>query len=414
VTSKLLKTILWVAVAMIVALPALAADALRIGYVDPLSGGGASVGVLGLRTFEYLAEQLNAEGGVLGMKLEILGYDDKLSAQEALVQVQKAIDGGVRIITEGNGSGIASDIEDFVTTYNVRNPGKEVLYLNYAAVDPVLTNEKCSYWHFRWDANSDIKMQALTNFMKTRPRIKKLYLINQDYSFGQTVRHTARQMLAAKRPDIEIVGDELHPLFKVTDFSRYIAKIKASGADTVITGNWGPDFALLLKAAAESGLRVDWYSYYANGPGGATAIKQADLAGRVFVIAEGVANVRYPPAQEFENAFRAQLRGPLFYPRAVNEIRMLARAIVQAQSVDPAKIAAQLEGMKVTVYDGGNGFMRADDHQFFQPLYIANLGPLGRGQPFDEENTGWGWKPVGKIEAANTIVATSCKMHRPS
>ena len=58
-------------------------------------------------------------------------------------------------------------------------------------------------------------------------------------------------MLAAKRPDIEIVGDELHPLFKVSDFSPYIAKIKASGADTVITGNWGPDFALLLKAAAE-------------------------------------------------------------------------------------------------------------------------------------------------------------------
>ena len=170
--SKLLKTILWVAAAMIVALPALAADALRIGYVDPLSGGGASVGVLGLRTFEYLADQLNAEGGVLGMKLEILGYDDKLSAQEALVQVQKAIDGGVRIITEGNGSGIASDIEDFVTRYNARNPGKEVLYLNYAAVDPVLTNEKCSYWHFRWDANSDIKMQALTNFMKTRPTSK--------------------------------------------------------------------------------------------------------------------------------------------------------------------------------------------------------------------------------------------------
>jgi branched-chain amino acid transport system substrate-binding protein len=414
VTSSVLKTILWGAVATMVAAPALGDDALRIAYVDPLSGGGASVGVLGLRTFEYLADQLNAEGGVLGMKLEIVGYDDKLSTEEALVQVQKAIDGGVRVITEGDGSGIALAIEDFVTTYNAHNPGKEVLYLNYAAVDPVLTNEKCSYWHFRWDADSDIKMQALTNFMKTRPRIKKLYLINQDYSFGQAVRHAARQMLAAKRPDIEIVGDELHPLFKVTDFSPYIAKIKASGADTVITGNWGSDFALLLKAAADSGLRVDWYSYYANSPGGATAIKQADLADRVFVIAEGVANVRYAPAQEFENAFRAQVHEPLFYPRAVNQMRMLARAIAQTQSVDPAKIAARLEGMKVTVFDGGDGFMRADDHQFFQPLYIANLGPLARGQPFDEENTGWGWKPVGKIETANTIVATSCKMQRPS
>ena len=414
VTGLALKTILWAAAAMLVAAPALADDMLRIGYVDPLSGSGASVGALGLRTFEYLADRLNAEGGVLGMKVGIVGYDDKLSAEEAVVQVQRAIDGGVRVITEGSGSGVAAAIEDFVTTHNAHNPGKEVLYLNYAAIDPILTNEKCSYWHFRWDASSDIKMQALTNFMKTRPRIKKVYLINQDYSFGQSVRRAAREMLAAKRPDVEIVGDELHPLLKVSDFSPYIAKIKASGADTVITGNWGQDFSLLLKAAADSGLRLDWYSYYANSPGGATAIKQADLPDRVFVIAEGIANVRYPPAQEFENAFRAQLHVPLFYPRAVNEMRMLARAIAQAQSIDPVKIAAQLEGMKVSVFDGGDGFMRADDHQFFQPLYIADLGPLARGQPFDEENTGWGWKPVGKIETPNTIVPTSCKMNRPS
>jgi branched-chain amino acid transport system substrate-binding protein len=192
VTSLPLKTILWAAAAIVAAVPALANDRLRIGYVDPLSGSGASVGALGLKTFEYLADQLNAEGGVLGMKVEIVGYDDKLSAEEAVVQVQKAIDGGVRLITEGSGSGVAAAIEDFVTTYNAHNRGKEVLYLNYAAIDPVLTNEKCSYWHFRWDASSDIKMQALTDFIKTRPRIKKVYLINQDYSFGQSVRRTSR------------------------------------------------------------------------------------------------------------------------------------------------------------------------------------------------------------------------------
>ena len=74
-----------------------------------------------------------------------------------------------------------------MSKYNDRNPGKEMLYLNYAAVDPVLTNDKCSFWHFRWDANSDIKMAALTNFMKSQPNIKKVYLINQDYSFGHAV-----------------------------------------------------------------------------------------------------------------------------------------------------------------------------------------------------------------------------------
>jgi len=413
-TSHVRTMLFAAAAAVVVAMPAGAEDALKLAYVDPLSGGGASIGEIGLKEFNYLAEATNADGGILGRKLEIVPYDDKLNAQEALVQVQKAIDAGIRFITQGNGSAFAAAIEDFVQKYNDRNPGKEVLYFNYAAVDPILTNEKCSYWHFRWDANSDIKMTALTNYMKTRENIKKIYLINQDYSFGQSVRKEARAMLGTKRPDIQIVGDEVHPLLKVTDFSPYIAKIKASGADSVITGNWGQDFALLLKAAADAGLQVDWYTYYAGGTGGPTAIKQANLPDRVFAIGEGVANEPYAPAQEFEKAFRAKVGVTLFYPRAVNEIRMLAAAAKQTNSLEPLKIAAALEGMKITVYDGGDGFMRADDHQFFQPMYIAKLGPLEKGQPFDEENTGWGWKTTGKIDTQDTIIPTTCKMNRPS
>ena len=253
---------------------AMAQDTLKIGYIDPLSGGGASVGEKGLKTFEFLANELNAKGGVLGKQVEIVPFDNKVNPQESLIQAQKAIDAGIHILTQGNGSSVAGALTDFVTKYDERNPGKEVLYFNYAAVDPVLTNDKCSFWHFRWDANSDIKMEALTNYMKGIPSIKKLYLINQDYSFGESVRSQAKAMLAAKRPDIQIVGDELHPLLKITDFAPYIAKIKASGADSVITGNWGQDFALLMKAAADAGLRVNWYTYYAGSPGGPTAIKQ--------------------------------------------------------------------------------------------------------------------------------------------
>ena len=413
ITTMLWATAATAAVVIGVA-PATAEDTVKLAYVDPLSGGGASIGEVGLKTFNYLADVTNAQGGIAGRKLEVVPYDNKLNAQETLVQVQKAINSGIRFVTQGNGSAFAAAIEDFVTKYNDRNPGKEVLYFNYAAVDPVLTNDKCSYWHFRWDANSDIKMTALTNYMKTRPNIKKVYLINQDYSFGQAVRTEARKMLGAKRPDIEIVGDEVHPLLKVTDFSPYVAKIKASGADSVITGNWGQDFALLLKAAADAGLQVDWYTYYAGGTGGPTAVKQANLPNRVYAIGEGVSNEPYAPAVEFEKAFRAKSGVTLFYPRAVNEIRMFAKAAQEANSLDPVKIAAKLDGMKVTVYNGGDGFMRAEDHQFFQPMYISNLGPIGKDQPFDEENTGWGWKVTGKIDTQDTILPTSCKMNRPS
>ncbi len=330
---------------------AMAQDTLKIGYIDPLSGGGASVGEKGLKTFQFLAEELNAKGGVLGKQVEIVPFDDKTNPQESLIQAQKAIDAGIRILTQGIGSSVASALTDFVTKYNERNPGKEVLYFNYAAVDPVLTNDKCSFWHFRWDANSDIKMEALTNYMKGVPSVKKLYLINQDYSFGESVRSQAKAMLAAKRPDIQIVGDELHPLQKITDFAPYIAKIKASGADSVITGNWGQDFALLLKAAADAGLRVNWYTYYAYLVGGPTAIKQGNLNNQVFAVVEGFANIDHAPSQAFEKAFRAKYGFTLFFPRAVNEMRMLAAAADKAKSLEPVNIALALEGMEFEVFD---------------------------------------------------------------
>jgi len=395
---------------------AMAQDTVRIGWIDPLSGGGASAGERNLKTFQFLANELNAKGGILDKQVEIVPFDDKLNPQEGLIQAQKAIDAGIRILTQGTGSSVASALTDFVTKHNERNPGKEVLYFNYGSPDPVLTNEKCSFWHFAWEPNSNIKMEALTNYMKGIPSIKKLYLINQDYSFGQSVRSQARAMLAAKRPDIQIVGDELHPLLKITDFAPYIAKIKVSGADSVLTGNWGQDFALLLKAAADAGLRVNWYTYYAGGPGGPTAIKQANLNNQLFEISAGAGapNIDYAPSQALEKTFRSKYGFGLTNSSAVNEMRMLAEAADRAKSIEPVKVALALEGMEFEVLRGGKGYMRKDDHQFFQPMYIASFGELTNNEPFDEENTGWGWNIVAKIEAAQTVLPTTCQMTRPT
>ena len=194
---------------------------------------------------------------------------------------------------------------------------------------------------------------------------------------------------------------------------QYIAKIKASGADSVITGNWGQDFALLLKAAADAGLRVNWYTYYATGPGGPTAIKQGNLNNQVFAIAGGFANIDHASSQALEKAFRSKYGFAVWYP-PVNEMRMFAAAADKAKSLEPVKIALALEGMEFEVFNGGTGYMRKDDHQFFQPMYIASFGELTNGEPFDEENTGWGWKEVAKIETAQTVLPTTCKMTRPN
>src|SRR6188768_4161766 len=170
------------AAAGIFATPAFA-QPIKIAYIDPLSGAFANVGEAGAAQFQAVIDDINSKGGVLGgRKLELVKFDNKTSPQESLIQFNAAMDQGIRYITQGNGSSVAGVLIDAVNKWNERNPDKTVLYLNYAAVDPDFTNDKCSFWHFRFDANSDMKMQALTNLIAKKPSIKKVYLFNQDYS----------------------------------------------------------------------------------------------------------------------------------------------------------------------------------------------------------------------------------------
>ncbi|WP_249150330.1 branched-chain amino acid ABC transporter substrate-binding protein [Bradyrhizobium sp. JYMT SZCCT0180] len=390
------------------------ARTIKLAFIDPLSGGMASITEAALNHFRFLIDKANATAALGEHRLQLDTYDNKLSTQDSVIQVQKAIDAGAEIVIQGNGSTVAAAISDFVNKHNERNPGKNVVYLNYAAIDPVLTNEKCSYWHFRFDAHSNMKMEALTNFMKDRPPIKKLYLINQDYSLGQSVRQTARTMLQSKRPDIEIVGDELHPLAKITDFSPYIAKIRASGADTVITANWGNDFALLLKAAADAGLKADWFTYYAGSAGGPTAVMRTGLDGRVFNIGEWHQNVPNAEMERFAAEFKAKYGHDWRYLNIRNVVEMLVRAINETKEPSATTIAERLHAMKHRSALGAEGLMRPADHQYMQDLYVYSFTRVSEATKYDEENTGWGWKTVAMIPVAQTMLPTTCKMERPN
>jgi len=383
----------------------------KLAFIDPLSGGAASAGINAQKHFTYEIDKINAAGGLNGEKLEIIFYDNKVDPQESLIALKKALDEGARYIFQGNGSAVALAISDAVAKYNERNPGKEVLYFNYAAIDPALTNAKCNFWHFRFDADVDMKMSALTSFLATQPQVKKVYLINQDYSFGKAVAAAARKMLAEKRPDIQIVGDELHPLQKVQDFSPYVAKIKASGADTVITGNWSNDMALLFKAGRDAGLKVTWYTYYADALGAPTAIGR-DGNGVVKAVTTYHTNVA-PELDPDVAAFKKRFTGKedeFAYYRLNTAFMMFSAAAAKAKSNDPVKVARALEGMKINT-SVGEVEMRADNHQLLQPLFVATLTD---GVKFDVEKTGLGFKTDLKVNAKDTALPTTCQMQRPS
>ena len=396
------------------------AQNVRVAYIDPLSGAFAQTGEQGLAEFRFAADQINKRGGVLGgRKLEVLGFDSKVSPQEALNQLKRITDQGIRIITQGNGSNVAGALIEAVNRHNERNPGKEILFLNYAAVDPAFTNEKCSFWHFRFDANADMKMESLTTWMAGNKNIKKVYLINQDYSFGHAVKKAAREYLARKRPDIQIVGDDLHPLGKVTDFAPYVAKIKAAGADSVITGNWGQDMSLLVKAGKDAGLNVDWYTYYAGGLGTPTAMGEA-AAGKVKIIAEYHSNVANNKAAKWDADYRKQAPkgNPDFYfLRGKIMWEMFVKAINQAKSAEPKAVAYALEGMR---HEGdlGEVEMRKSDHQLIQPLYVFTLHKgAAKGGPkeakIDMEGSGLAPITEARLEGYTSATPTSCVMKRP-
>ncbi len=156
----------------------LAAETIKIAYIDPLSGAMANVGDAGYKHFQYMANLLNAKGGVLGgKKFEIVPFDGKLSPNDSLIQLKSAIDQGIRFITQGNGSSVAGALIDAINKHNERNPDKQVVYFNYAAITPEFTNEGCSFWHFRFDAHVDMKIAAITDYIKSQKNIKKVYLI---------------------------------------------------------------------------------------------------------------------------------------------------------------------------------------------------------------------------------------------
>jgi branched-chain amino acid transport system substrate-binding protein len=388
---------------------ACAQEVVKIAHIDPLSGPFALIGESYSRQLDAAAAAINAKGGV---QFQFVHMDNKSSPQESVLLMKQVVDSGIRYMTQGAGSNNAHALSEAVAKHNSRNPDSSVLYMNFAAQDPALTNEKCNFWHFRFDATVDMKVDALTSYIAANKNVKKMYLFNQDYAFGQAISKAGREMLTKKRPDIEIVGDDLHPLAKVKDFSPYIAKIKASGADGVLTGNWGPDLSLLIKASKDAGLGVIYYTLNAHNSGAPSSIGAAgaDHIKQVFTWHANIANNRI---EKFANDFHKKYKDDFYYNTAKTELDMLAKAMADAKSTDPLKVARTLENMKFDS-DTGEVWMRADDHQIMQPLYIATFTKAGGPVKYDAEGTGYGWKTDIRIEYKDTVLPTTCKMQRPS
>lgn len=391
--------------------------------IEGLSGAFANAGEAVWRNLHWAIERVNGRGGVRladgRHPLELVRMDSKGSVEDTILRLRAATDQGIGIIVQGNSSAAAAAIIEALNRHNAREPQRRAIFLNYSAVDPALTNERCSFWHFRFDAHADMRMQALTEVLRNDRELKRIYLIGQDYSFGQQVLRSARTMISAKRPDIEIAGEELHPMGRVKDFLPYAAKIRDSGAQAVLTGNWGNDLTLLVRATRDLGLPLKYYTFYGNALGVPGTLGEAGV-GSVLAVAEWHPNLGDPASDAFYADFRKRYPAPAddyVHARMQVMIEMLAAAIEKAGSSDPAAIARALEGLH---YDGTTlgglhqATMRADDHQLQQPMVVSVLDRAGSdGVRHDVEGSGFGFRTVRRMTAADVAQPGRCEMTRP-
>ena len=395
---------------------------IRIAMIEGLSGPIANTGEAVYRNLVWATERVNARGGVKlpggSRPLLIERFDSKGQTEEALSALRSAVDRGITIVTQGNSSAAASGLIEAINKHNEREPARQMLFLNYSAVDPALTNEKCSFWHFRFDAHADMRMTALMSVLREDKQLKNIYLIGQDYSFGQAVLREGRSQLAAQRPDVTIVGEELHPMARVKDFLPYAAKIKASGAQAVLTGNWGNDLTLLVKAAREVGFDGTFYTFYGNALGAPAAMGEAGI-GKVVAVADWFPNVPTRESEAFYQSFRQRFPNPAddyVHMRMQLMIESLAQAIERAGAsgaVNAATIAAQLERAEVSLA-GQTARMRAADHQFQQPLAVAVMDRQGApGVKFDVEGSGYGFRVIRNLAPQQAEQPHRCNMVRP-
>lgn len=404
------------------AVAAVAADPvpIRIAMIEGMSGPFANAGAAVERNLRFGVERVNARGGVKlpdgAHPLQLVVLDGKGSSEASLVQLRAVVDDKIGFVMQGNSSAVAAALIAAIDKQNAREPDARVVFLNYSADDPALTNASCSFWHFRFDAHAGMRMDALAEAIRRDDSVKKVYLLNQDYSFGHDVSREAQRALKERRPDIAIVGDEFHPIGRVKDFAPYVAKIRASGADAIVTGNWGNDLTLLVKSAREQGLNTKFYTFYGNSLGAPAALGDAGVK-RVMAVADWHPNVGGAASDAYYQAFRARYPSPAddyLVLRMPLMIDMLADAMTRAGSADPTAVARALEGMK---FD--NGFhastMRAEDHQLIQPLYVMEMDRAGTpGVRFDNEGSGYGFRTLLALPPEKTVQPTTCNMVRPS
>jgi branched-chain amino acid transport system substrate-binding protein len=388
---------------------------LKIGVLETLSGPQASTGQTFRAAARYAIDKINAAGGWNGTPVELLEYDNQGGPAGASDKLKSAIADGVQIVIQGASSAIGGQITEDVRKHNLRNPGKEVVYLNVGAEALELTGEKCNFHHFRLAGNAQIRTKVLVQAMKQAQALgTRVYAINQNYSWGQDMERAIVDNAAAG--GYQVVEKTLHDTNKIQDFAPYVSKISAAGAETVITGNWSNDLLLLMKASKSAGLKARFGTVFLDQPGNIT--NAGELAVGHFVAHAFNAEAGGADGERFVADYKARTgHEPVFVePQTAFGLHLVGEALKQTKAagglLDVNAFAKALETARVKT-PMGELSMRAADHQVLLPLVVS---VVSKDAKYKADGTDMGFKPVRlfSAEEASAPAQASCKMQRPN
>jgi branched-chain amino acid transport system substrate-binding protein len=391
-----------------------AAAPVKIALVETLSGPQASTGLTYRSAVRYAVDRINADGGWHGQPLELLEYDNQGGPAGAADKLKAAISDGAQLVVQGASSAIGGQITEDVRKWNLRNPGRELIYLNVGAEAQSLTGEKCQFYHFRVAGNAPMRVKALVAGMKQDGALgSRVYAINQNYSWGQDMEQAIVD--AAASGGYQVVEKTLHDVGKIQDFSPYVNKIAAARADTVMTGNWGSDLLLLMKAARASGLKARFGTVYLDQPGNIANAGDVALGG--YVAQAFNAEAAGEAGAAFVQDYQAKMgHAPTFIePQTVFGVLLVGEALKHVPAgdgkLDVRKLALQLEQASLET-PMGTLSMRAQDHQALLPLAVS---VVSRDARYKADGTDLGFKPVKRFTAQEAAVPAqgTCRMQRP-
>lgn len=367
---KSYQTITAVAVAAaLVSLPtgASAQQTIKIGVLTSASGTLAPVGQQVRWGFELAAEEINAGGGILGRKLELLFEDDESNAQAAARRGEKLLQQDkVDFITGTIHSGATLALAQLAE----RNDRLAATTVSYSSN---ITGAQCSPNMFRVSAHAGIQAIALTTWMAANVKAKRYAIVAPDYEMGKDAGANFEAGVKAGGGEVVV---RINPPLAAKDFSPYFNQLRSARPEAILTMTPGNDTVRFMTQLQEQGF-IDGKLVTAGAAGAVTRGNIAALKGSAegfLTAADYSADVDTPESKKFVAAFTGKFKTApdLFAANSYALFYLLQKAAAKAGKWETGPMRDAIRGMEWDT-PSGKRRMRAEDNQAALDMYIIKV-----------------------------------------